>query len=222
MPQPSVSKDGSNEHKASGLLRLLIIVMIVLVVSVAVTKGLMEFHILRAPYPPTGKSIAWIVRSPEPAYNFNEVVAGKVFRSSNPDEGFVDYVVTNYGIKRIVTLVGDQPWHEYARSKGIEIETYSWSTSALPALEELAAVQGYLDGATVEEPVLVHCSAGADRTGYAVALYRVQTEKWSQEDAVEEMRSYWHYPETKAQLHQQIDDYLNPREQTASASVAVQ
>ena len=37
------------------------------------------------------------------------------------------------------------------------------------------------------QPVFVHCQRGADRTGLAVAVYRVAVEGWSKEKAIEEM-----------------------------------
>ncbi|MDC4224832.1 MAG: dual specificity protein phosphatase family protein [Candidatus Manganitrophus sp.] len=36
-------------------------------------------------------------------------------------------------------------------------------------------------------PVFVHCAAGKDRTGYAMAAYRMVFENWTAEDAIHEM-----------------------------------
>jgi len=36
-------------------------------------------------------------------------------------------------------------------------------------------------------PVLVHCQHGADRTGTAIAAYRIVVQGWSKEDAIKEM-----------------------------------
>lgn len=38
-----------------------------------------------------------------------------------------------------------------------------------------------------KQPVLVHCQHGADRTGTAIALYRMVIEGWSRQDAIREM-----------------------------------
>ncbi len=36
-------------------------------------------------------------------------------------------------------------------------------------------------------PVFVHCRHGADRTGTVCAIYRIATEGWSKDEAIEEM-----------------------------------
>jgi len=43
-------------------------------------------------------------------------------------------------------------------------------------------------------PVLVHCHAGADRTGLMTAVYRVIVQGWSKRDAIEELeRGGYHF-----------------------------
>ncbi len=39
------------------------------------------------------------------------------------------------------------------------------------------------------QPVFVHCKYGADRTGTAVATYRIVCQGWTKEEAIAEMRS---------------------------------
>ena len=199
-------------------LPVFVVALFVFVISLRVTKALMDFKIARAPYPAFGKTVAWLLGSQEPAYNFNVVVPGKIYRSSNPDPAFLDHVTQKYGVKTVVSLAGPQPWFEYARAKGLVVNDYAWGTSKLPPRDELVQVQAILESATPDDPILVHCSAGADRTGYAVALYRVQFQGWSQEDAVEEMRNYWHFPEKKEVLHNQISEYLTPHLTDASGA----
>lgn len=38
-------------------------------------------------------------------------------------------------------------------------------------------------------PVFIHCRRGADRTGVAIALYRIKVQKWAVEDALNEMEN---------------------------------
>jgi protein tyrosine phosphatase (PTP) superfamily phosphohydrolase (DUF442 family) len=53
-------------------------------------------------------------------------------------------------------------------------------------------------------PVFVHCLHGADRTGCAVAVYRVVEQGWAMEDAVKEMHRFGFHP-----IWMQIIDYLD-------------
>ena len=54
------------------------------------------------------------------------------------------------------------------------------------------AVRRVLETITAEknQPVLVHCKRGADRTGVVVACYRIGYEGWSAEEALEEAERY--------------------------------
>jgi len=52
--------------------------------------------------------------------------------------------------------------------------------------EVMRALKALVDPAN--QPVLLHCRHGADRTGTVIAAYRMIVEDWSAEDAIEEMR----------------------------------
>jgi protein tyrosine/serine phosphatase len=47
-------------------------------------------------------------------------------------------------------------------------------------------------------PVWVHCTAGRDRTGAMCAVYRMEYDHWSAEQALAEMREYGFDPEKDA------------------------
>jgi len=42
-----------------------------------------------------------------------------------------------------------------------------------------------------QEPVLVHCAHGSDRTGCMIGIYRVARDGWGFDDTYKEMRKYW-------------------------------
>ncbi|QQE10841.1 dual specificity protein phosphatase family protein [Planctomycetota bacterium] len=217
MPKRQLADHQLPVDKRFGWLKLAAIIGIVAIVSVGVTKVLLESRLFRPPYPTFGKQVAWMVGSQERAYNFDIVRNGAIYRSSNPDAAFLAYLKNEYGITTILSLAGPQPWFEDAEQLGMTVHKYKWGTSKLPPIEELKEVELLMEGADAKHPVLVHCSAGADRTGYAIAVYRVKTQEWSLSDAVDEMRNYWHYPETKDILHKQIKHYLMPPVETANA-----
>jgi tyrosine-protein phosphatase SIW14 len=47
-------------------------------------------------------------------------------------------------------------------------------------------------------PVLVHCTAGRDRTGAMCAVFRMEFDRWRPDDALAEMREFGFDPEKDA------------------------
>lgn len=55
-------------------------------------------------------------------------------------------------------------------------------------------------------PVLVHCHAGADRTGLMTAVYRVIVQGWSKREAIEELeRGGYHFHSEFANIPRYIE-----------------
>ena len=163
----------------------------------------------RPPFPSFGKKIAWAIDLPEQAYNFDVVVPGKLYRSGRPDERFIRFVHNKYGIRHIISLTGKEKYHHTAKALGMNVMVYEWSTRHLPTNEELTAVIDFLHK---NDHILVHCAGGSDRTGYAVAFYRVWRQNWKLEEAIKEMKNYWHQPERKKVLHREIKDLLKVKD----------
>lgn len=177
----------------------------------ALFAGLVEvfggiyFHWYTAPYPDFGKAVAWAIGMPEPAYNFATVTPAKLYRSGLPDAEFLDYVQRRYGIKYLVSLSGSSDLseiHRVAKSLGMEVVVVDWRKNA-PSAQELRALLDFLNE---KNRVLLHCHAGRDRTGFVVALQRMQQLHWSVERAVQEMEAYGHsrsrHSETSRALRQ--------------------
>jgi protein tyrosine/serine phosphatase len=148
-------------------------------------------NVFRKPYPSWGKEVCWIFGRPENGYNFGIVEEGHLYRSSLPDDRFMRFLKKNYKITRVISLCGGcLPCDETVKELGIELHTFGWSSSSPPSSQEIEKVL-YLMG-NPNYIVLVHCAAGADRTGYAVARYRILKQNWPLGKALTEMRKFWH------------------------------
>ena len=142
----------------------------------------------RGPYPRTMRDLSWKLGFVEPAYNFGEVVPGRIYRSCRPDERLYRYLHNRYGVRHVVRLfeVNDEiPMPP--RDLGWDATVLQWHNHVLPPRDELRQVLAAFDS---NSPVLIHCYSGADRTGYAVGAYRVLRQGWSVERAVEEMERF--------------------------------
>jgi hypothetical protein len=140
------------------------------------------------PYKTAGKTIAWTVGLPERAYNFGTVVPGRLYRSGLPDARFLDYVRQRYGIQHVVSLSGASEIHARAKDLGMNVTVLNWGTDILPA-QDLKLLLALFDG---NERVLVHCTAGRDRSGYAIAIYRIRRQDWPIDRAIQEMEAHGH------------------------------
>lgn len=135
--------------------------------------------------------------------NFHVVTPGVLYRSGQLSQQGLEQVLHDYEIKTIVTLRDapipgnpppDRAEEEYCRKMGIKhvrLAPQSWSApdGSVPAA---ANVQKFLEVVSDpnNHPVLVHCFAGAHRTGACVAVYRLECQRWSTEQTLEEMRTY--------------------------------
>lgn len=109
---------------------------------------------------------------------FYEVDPGNLYRSSQPSETDLETYINEAGIKTIINLRGENPgkyWYdaEVAVAQRLQVNLISIPMSAgrLPHRADLIKL---LDAfATAERPILIHCKAGADRTGEASAIYEM-------------------------------------------------
>jgi protein tyrosine/serine phosphatase len=66
----------------------------------------------------------------------------------------------------------------------MKVTTMTWGTDHEPPNSELMRVLNIIEQGT---PVLIHCSVGKHRTGYAVAAYRILHQNWTFEQAFQDM-----------------------------------
>lgn len=142
------------------------------------------------------------------AHNFAVVEEGKLYRSSEPDEEFLKEMVSRRHIKTIIVLTRKVRDFEkrIASENSITIVHFPLKTDREPNNDVVSKFLEIIRDPKAQ-PVLVHCRAGADRTGMLVAIKRVEVDGWPPEKALEEMEYYRHLPI----FHPVINGYLKKR-----------
>ncbi len=115
--------------------------------------------------------------------NLHRVSPG-LYRSAQPTTAGMRRL-GEFGIRTVINLRAfhsDRSELDGTELRGIRIPTHAWAPTR-------AAARRFLDVVTDpdQQPVLVHCQHGADRTGAMVALYRIAVEGWSRDAALAEM-----------------------------------
>lgn len=105
--------------------------------------------------------------------NFREVVPQKVYRSAQPSPAQLKKWVHRYGIRTVINLRGDagkatKDEKTTADKLGIEMVTIRFSSSSLPMRDSLAKLIQTIE--TAEQPILMHCRGGVERSGMASTL----------------------------------------------------
>jgi protein tyrosine phosphatase (PTP) superfamily phosphohydrolase (DUF442 family) len=110
-----------------------------------------------------------------------------LYRSAQPTaEGFV--AAKALGIKTVVNLCGCKTDPALAGAAGLEVVEMRTGCGSLDEDLLLRFLRVATDAS--RRPVLVHCAAGHDRTGTAVAAYRVVVSGWTADQALAEMRAF--------------------------------
>lgn len=108
--------------------------------------------------------------------NFHAVESGQVYRSAQLDGEDLKRRIHEKGIKSVLNLRGESPgsdWYDAematVRSQGVTHLNYRMSAGKPLSLEQMQEVLHLIEQAP--KPILIHCNAGADRTGLISAIY---------------------------------------------------
>jgi len=144
------------------------------------------------------------------------VEEGKIYRSGQLSRHLVKQMLESNGIQVVVDLTWDDPHEPNHVAEVAAIAELGIERRLCPlmsdgtgdvhiyarAVSELAAAAR--DGKTV----LVHCAAGAQRTGGVVALYRMLVQGKSAEFSLAEMRKYKYDPERSPRLLEYVNAHI--------------
>ncbi len=129
--------------------------------------------------------------------NFSKVTE-RLWRGGqpDPDDPEVFRRLAAAGVKTVIDLRSDHD--DYRQLQGtalryVRIPMHAWH----PEREDIVLFLAAVERATADPsawPVYVHCAAGKDRTGYAVASYRIVEQGWDADTAIEEMFDFRYNP----------------------------
>jgi protein tyrosine/serine phosphatase len=149
--------------------------------------------------------------------NFRAVVPERVYRSGQLSPEELEERIRRHELKSIVNLRGekeDRDWYRQelavAEKHGVDLRSLDLIPERLPSRPDVVALIDDLE--SLPEPILIHCSAGADRTGFASVIARMAKGGVPFEQARSEL-SFWygHLPFGPAseigRIFDQYDDY---------------
>lgn len=112
-------------------------------------------------------------------------VTPMLYRSAQPDATSGE-ALRMLGIKTVLSFRKrdkDEPLHKTPGITFKRYPLYTWDIEEEDILEVLRILNN-----PANQPILVHCTHGADRTGLMMASYRMIIQGWSKEAAITEMK----------------------------------
>jgi protein tyrosine phosphatase len=112
--------------------------------------------------------------------NFHIVTKGELYRSAQLDKDELTHYIKKYRIKSVVNLIGKSNDKQYKQElkacKRLNIIHYDYGFSATNMLSIKRMKEIVLLLKKLPKPILIHCKAGADRSGLVAAiwLYKVK------------------------------------------------
>lgn len=114
---------------------------------------------------------SWFLTSTRVQY----VVPGEVLRSRQLEPDELRDAIEEHGLRTVISLRGSPPgeqWPDEQRAvcarNGVGYESTHFSVDEWPAQHEVRRLVHLFE--TADQPILIHCYRGADRTGWAAAV----------------------------------------------------
>lgn|GEM_PF-1603916 len=128
-------------------------------------------------------------------FNFHRVDEG-IYRSAQLTPWRLRKIVKKYGIKTIINLRARENYlyrveEEICFQLGVHYQIFSIASRTLPKGDEVERLSHLLQ--TLPKPILIHCKAGADRTGFVSALWHTLKGRPGIEAVQRELKMYYGY-----------------------------
>jgi tyrosine-protein phosphatase SIW14 len=161
------------------------------------------------------------------AKRLRPVVEGRLYRSGcMTSEGF-EAAIRAHGIRTIINVMDDDPDPAlsvgyFKRSGPLESElcarlnvkmvqlTLDLMPPSLVREQQPVAIKEFLDLMDRPEtyPALIHCRAGLHRTGVMVAVFRMEYQGWTNDEAMRELKAHGFGEFAATKANEYIDQYV--------------
>lgn len=140
--------------------------------------------------------------------NWGCVESGRIYRSGQLSAALVERTLKKHHIQVVVNLNGEKPGdadclaeREACRSLGIDLKRFPLGGDGTGDIQHYAdAIAAIVEAKASGRPVLVHCAAGAQRTGGVLACYSLLVNGDPNDRALREVIRYGWRPEKNPKL----------------------
>ena len=150
---------------------------------------------------------------------FGVVEEGRLYRCGEISPRELERVARERGVRTVLSLLNPSVPESVAEREAAERLGLRWINVPLPGNGASTPEQRELIKAVLFDseaaPLLVHCAAGANRTGLAAGMYRLHRQGWTLEQVLGEMRQYGFEDE---EHHENLRQALAAEERMAGAS----
>ena len=148
--------------------------------------------------------------------NFHAITEGEAYRSAQLDMDEFEYYIRKHNIRSIVNLRGEnpeKPWYKeeikFCDENNIKHYDISLSSDKAPNREDVRKLMEIFH--TAPRPVLIHCLAGADRSGLVAAMWKVIVDKEPKKEAENQLSLFFgHLPIGKTAVMDSFFQHWDP------------
>jgi len=132
--------------------------------------------------------------------NFHAITTREAYRSAQLNRDKLEYYIRRYNIRSILNLRGENPssdWYrdELSVSATNNIKHYDIALLSTREPTENDVKQLMEIFREAPRPILIHCQAGADRSGLVAAMWKVIVDQESKPEAEEQLSIFYgHVP----------------------------
>jgi protein tyrosine phosphatase (PTP) superfamily phosphohydrolase (DUF442 family) len=154
--------------------------------------------------------------------NFHPINPAEAYRSAQLDQDELEHYIRKHAIRPVVNLRGmhhDEKWYRdeigVCGTLGVAHYDLDLSADKAPTTTEIGDLLGLFERAP--RPVLIHCQAGADRSGLAAALWKLVVDRVPKSVARKQLSIlYGHVPLGPTQV---LDDFIEKYEPITSPAL---